>query len=294
MKKKETQWFSHEATTHTSAQMLAMMAKYKATGYGCWWILVEILRQQDDYRYDISKKYSLNTLTRAMQISKARVEEFIDDCINEFDLLQSDGEYIWSDALVERMQHLEEKKAILRERGRKGGLARAANSAENNEEETEAETLDNTEYDATCATAVLKQIEAHNNTLHNTTIQTNSDDEETKRNKTKPNETKRDDSDEIRPSSSSSSKIDYSKYITSILEPINTLKERLLADEYVHLWYQPMNISKKELAFLISEFNSYLASQQVYEKEQVNYRRHLSNWLRYQDLNRIPAWVNTS
>jgi hypothetical protein len=291
MKKKETQWFSHESTTHTSAQMLAMMEKYKATGYGCWWILVEILRQQDDYRYDISKKYSLNSLTRAMQISKARVEQFIADCIQEYDLLQSDGEYIWSDALIERMQHLEEKKAILRERGRKGGLARAANDVENNDEETYDETLDNTEGDATCATPVLKQNEAHNTTQHNTTAQKNSD-EETKQNNTKQNNDDDDRENEFQPRPPQ--QVDYSKYIKGVLEPIGTLKDRLLADETLIGVFASMDITRQEVTYLLQKFNTYLQSRQVNEKEMADYRKHFSSWMRHQDLTYMPQVVNTS
>ena len=286
MKKKETQWFSHEATTHTSAQMLAMMEKYKATGYGCWWILVEILRQQDDYRYDISKKYSLNSLTRAMQISKAKVEQFIADCIHEYDLLQSDGEYIWSDALIERMQHLEEKKAILRENGRKGGLARAANNAENNDEETDVESLGNIEENSSKAIAVLKQNEAQNNTAHNTTQQTNSDEE------TKQNNTKQEGGIGFQPPPPQ--RVDYSKYVKGVLEPIGILKEKLLANETYMGVFASMDISKQDVTYLLEKFNTYLDFKEVHEKEMADYRKHFSSWMRHQDLNRIPQVVNTS
>jgi uncharacterized phage protein (TIGR02220 family) len=56
-----------------------------------------------------------------------QIEEFITSCIEEFDLLDADEHYFWSESLCRRMEHLDSVRVKRRESGRKG--AEASNSA---------------------------------------------------------------------------------------------------------------------------------------------------------------------
>lgn len=264
MKKKETNWFSHESTCHSSSQMLALIGKYGSAGYGNWWILVEILRQQDDYKYEISKKYSFGALTAATRLSEDEVKAFIHECIHEYDLLQSDGEYIWSDALLERMQHLEEKKAVLRERGRKGGIAKGVSYANKAEEDTCA-----TENNTCAMPSVQKEI-AH--TVHNSTVQKNSDDDD-ERNKS------------ISMSNNSSS-TPFFNTLKEDTAPVNTLSTQLLQDElgFVAPLCTQFKFNSQRLGEWLNAFNQKLLLEGTTQKTAPDYRRHFLSWLKFQDV----------
>lgn len=120
MKKQEQLWFSHDCTAANSPKMVALLDTYGIAGYGMWWRLMEILRNEDDYKYDISESFSYTVLAKFMMSEVSATEKFINDCINVFKLLQTDCEFIWSDDLLMRMEHLEQKRVVLSERGKKG------------------------------------------------------------------------------------------------------------------------------------------------------------------------------
>lgn len=112
-------WFSHDADAAADPKTVALLGKYDMAGYGRWWRLCEVLRLQTGYRYDISSKFAYSSLANYLRLTIDEATQFIHDCVNEFLLLKSDGTYIWSDSLCERMQNWEDTKERNRERARK-------------------------------------------------------------------------------------------------------------------------------------------------------------------------------
>lgn len=113
-------WFKHDINARHDVKIVAMREKYGIAGYGAWWMLVEILRETEGYKLPIREipllRYSLGF---------PEIEAFIDDCINVYYLLESDGEYVWSKSLMKRMEAYEELIAQRTAAGRLGGVAKA-------------------------------------------------------------------------------------------------------------------------------------------------------------------------
>jgi len=107
--KKDVYYFSHDANAHQDPKTKAMMSVYGAEGYGWYWILIEIMRQQEGYCISTAKKYDIPSLSSSLPNCNAeKCKEFIDDCINEFDLFESDKKQFWSPSLIKRMEKVDE------------------------------------------------------------------------------------------------------------------------------------------------------------------------------------------
>ena len=52
--KKESFYFSHDANAHIDDKILELRSEYNWEGYGIFWVLIEILRSQSDYTYQLS------------------------------------------------------------------------------------------------------------------------------------------------------------------------------------------------------------------------------------------------
>ena len=105
---KEAYYFSHDANARQDPKILAMMSVYEAKGYGWYWIIVEMLREQSDFTLNLQGKYTFNALAMQMHSTKEEAREFVEDCINEFGLFEDDGEKFWSNSLLRRMAMKEE------------------------------------------------------------------------------------------------------------------------------------------------------------------------------------------
>lgn len=99
---KDAYYFSHDCNARHDPKILAMRSVYGPQGYGWYWIIIELLREQTDYKIKIDK-YVWNSLAMQTQSDADAIHQFILDCINEFNLLQSDDYYIWSESLLRRM-----------------------------------------------------------------------------------------------------------------------------------------------------------------------------------------------
>ena len=120
---KDCYYFPHDSNARSDPKIMALIQKYGIEGYGRWWVLVEMLSEQKDYKMKHSQ-WVTNALAMAMLCQPNGAEEFVNDCINEFELILSDGEYFWSNSLIERMKIKEEKRRKKSEAGKKGAETR--------------------------------------------------------------------------------------------------------------------------------------------------------------------------
>ena len=93
---KDAYFFSHDCNARNDPKILALRSVYGAEGYGVYFMLVEILREQPEYRLSVNK-YIWNTLAMQMQVEASHLEQIITDCCTEFaengnTLLVNDGE----------------------------------------------------------------------------------------------------------------------------------------------------------------------------------------------------------
>lgn len=123
MTDKDTFWFAHDAGARNDPKILAMRSVYGSEGYGWYWMIIEMLREQPGYKYPLNK-YTGNALAMQMQCDADASMKFVEDCINEFGLLQSDGTHFWSDALIRRMERWDSKRESRSEQARRAALIR--------------------------------------------------------------------------------------------------------------------------------------------------------------------------
>lgn len=120
---KDAYFFSHDCNARNDPKILALRSVYGAEGYGVYFMLVEILREQPEYRLSVNK-YIWNTLAMQMQVEASRLEQIITDCCTEFaengsTLLVNDGEYLYSASLLRRMGKVDDISNLRREAARK-------------------------------------------------------------------------------------------------------------------------------------------------------------------------------
>lgn len=106
--KRDVYWFKHDANARRNQKLLTMRLIYGAEGYGWWWMLLEMMRESSGYRLKISGKYDIATIAQELGAGKDKIKAFLDDCVNEFRLFESDGEYIWSPSFLQRMKNYDE------------------------------------------------------------------------------------------------------------------------------------------------------------------------------------------
>ena len=122
--KKDAYYFSHDSNALTDPKILSMRCDYTLEGYGLYWAILEMLRNESEYKLPLNK----NTF-RAIKMQTAttiNVEDFINDCINEYKdgengngLFNTDGEFFWSESLLKRMHKYEDIKQKRSEAGKK-------------------------------------------------------------------------------------------------------------------------------------------------------------------------------
>lgn len=112
---KDTYYFSHDSNANQDPKILAMRSVYGWQGYGWYWLLIEMMREQQDYQLNIEGKYVWNAFALQMQCTDEEAQKYIMDCINEFHLFESDGKNFWSNSLLKRMEKADEKSSKARE-----------------------------------------------------------------------------------------------------------------------------------------------------------------------------------
>lgn len=115
------------------------MCDYGVEGYGRYWIIIEIMRESKDYKIK-TNKMNIRGLSAELQCSFDKTSDFVKDCIEEYELFETDGEYIWSNSLLRRMTPLDNRRSALQEAGKKGAAARWGDTEA---KEDEAQAADN-------------------------------------------------------------------------------------------------------------------------------------------------------
>ena len=117
---KDAYWFKHDSNASQDPKILQMCSVYKAEGYGWYWMLIEQMRDQANYKLNISGKYAIDAFASRFYANALTLHSFIDDCCDEFHLFKKDKTYLWSESLLRRMTGFNEKS----EKARKSAEAR--------------------------------------------------------------------------------------------------------------------------------------------------------------------------
>lgn len=123
---KEAYYFSHDSNARRDPKILAMRNEFGNQGYGWYWILVEMLSEQEEYKLKHTK-WVTNAIAMEMLCDTNEAELFVHSCIEDYELFESDGEHFWSESLLRRMNLKEAKRQKRVEAGKKGAQSRWSN-----------------------------------------------------------------------------------------------------------------------------------------------------------------------
>jgi hypothetical protein len=111
---KDAYYFPHDANARNDPKLRAMRTVYGAEGLGWFWMLVEILREQENYKLPVNK-YTFNALAMELGCQPTQIEKFLKDCAFEFTdpdgpLFYFDEQFLWSKSLLRRMEAIDNKR----------------------------------------------------------------------------------------------------------------------------------------------------------------------------------------
>ena len=117
---KDAYYFSHDANARHDPNIIKMISIYGMEGYGWYWVIIEMLREQDNYKLSIRDQSDIDVIVSQTNSDPNTIQKYIDDCVKIFKLFKKSNKYLWSKSLLNRMKKMDEK----REKGRKASNKR--------------------------------------------------------------------------------------------------------------------------------------------------------------------------
>jgi hypothetical protein len=99
--KKDAYYFSHDSNARNDPKILKLRVKHGMRGYGIFWSLIEMLRDQSDY--------CLLSDFESIAFSLNESPDIVSSVITDFGLFKFSGDSFFSESLNERMSIKEEK-----------------------------------------------------------------------------------------------------------------------------------------------------------------------------------------
>jgi len=122
---KDAYYFPHDSNATGDPQIMEMMDTMGTKGYGAYWILIEHLREQQDYVSNLKVLRSLAKRNMSVNDNLQEVEQIFTSIVHDYGLFYVDEEgRFYSNSLIRRMKAYDERKTKLAEAGRKGGLSK--------------------------------------------------------------------------------------------------------------------------------------------------------------------------
>lgn len=114
--KKDTLTFYHDHYARHDEKILCLRATYNVAGYGTYWILIEMLWESEQSK--LRHKF-VSGIAHQNNIDITLLNDVITDCIS-LELLHTDGEYFWSEAVLRRKAERDAVRAKYSAAGKKG------------------------------------------------------------------------------------------------------------------------------------------------------------------------------
>ena len=122
---KDAYYFSHDSNARNDQRIMKVRMKHGMEGYGVYFGIIEIMRENSDY---ILYESDIESVSYDLRTDK----EIVQDILYNYDLFEirrdADIEeaFFFSKSLKRRMEALDERRQKLSEAGRKGGLSKAS------------------------------------------------------------------------------------------------------------------------------------------------------------------------
>lgn len=117
---KDAYYFSHDSNAKDDPKCVLLIEQLGAEGYGIFWILIETLRDQPNYKYPLA-------LIPAIARRYNTTAEKMKTVVMQYGLFQiEDDKFFFSDSLNRRMESFEHRKQIASYAGKKSAEKRLA------------------------------------------------------------------------------------------------------------------------------------------------------------------------
>lgn len=115
---KDAYYFPHDSNAKDDPKCVLLIEQLGLEGYGIYWVLIEVLRDQPDYSYPVNL---LPALARRYNTTVEKVKTVV----GNYDLFTvKDDTVFFSESLIRRMAPLDQKRKKLSEAGRMGNKSR--------------------------------------------------------------------------------------------------------------------------------------------------------------------------
>tara|TARA_R100001082_G_C4341330_1_gene150276 strand:- start:421 stop:1158 length:738 start_codon:yes stop_codon:yes gene_type:complete len=135
---KDAYYFSHDSNARNDQRIMKVRMQYGMEGYGIYFGLIEILREQQDYTLYID---DLSGVAFDLRVDV----EVVSDIVLNYNLFKVEGDLFYSKSLKRRLECMDAKKQKRVEAGRLGGIA----SAKVKQKSTNAKPLNKTKLNKT-------------------------------------------------------------------------------------------------------------------------------------------------
>lgn len=114
---KDAYYFHHDSNARNDIKIIKLRRKLGMSGYGCYWCIIEILREQATYKMPVSAIDDI-----AFQLGEP--VELINEVIKSFGLFQIDNNDFYSERLIRSMASYLETKEKFSKAGKAGAAKR--------------------------------------------------------------------------------------------------------------------------------------------------------------------------
>lgn len=107
--KKDSYYFTHDSNAHDDPKIMILLAEWGLEGYGIYWVLIEHLRNQKDYKAPLA-------ILKPLALRFGSSEEKFRTIVTRYELFEVDRrQNFFSSSLIRRMLPLEEKREKMRQ-----------------------------------------------------------------------------------------------------------------------------------------------------------------------------------
>jgi len=118
---KETYYFPHDSNAGRDPKCAALIKDFGMEGYGIYWSIIEILHEQKNGKLEKFPKL-IDGLAFELNIQNEALLQVIEALVKQYNLLQEDENWIWSNRVIENLQERNIKRQHKIEAGRLGGI----------------------------------------------------------------------------------------------------------------------------------------------------------------------------
>lgn len=110
---KDAYYFKHDSNARFDSKLITVRMQYGHEGYGLYWMILEVLRDQDGYRYPLDQN-GRRSLAFQVAYSEEKLMEYLEFCC-DCGLFRMEEGHLWSESFCRRMEKIDARRMKNRE-----------------------------------------------------------------------------------------------------------------------------------------------------------------------------------